>query len=314
MNTLQLAPTDGIGSLASLASRATDAALSPLAPASRRVYRARIRDWLYWSRGSPLDREHVIKYIRTLESTGRSAQVRNQALAALKKLAAEAGELGWIDHASASQIDRIKSKRITGIRTGRWLTAIQTARLIESVDGTTVIGKRDLAALALLAGCGLRRAEACALTLEQLRRMDGKLYLANLIGKGGRVRSLSVPGWAAQFINRWVLTLTGGVKVLRSVSACGAINGSLSPSAVRDIVRRYGAVIGVPDLNPHDLRRTFAKLSRLGGAPLEAIQCSLGHASVKTTELYTRCGDEANAGDFIQLPGQPTNGALWPTS
>lgn len=89
--------------------------------------------------------------------------------------------------------------------------------------------------------------------------------------------------------------------LLRSISRSGTINGSLSPAAIRDIVRKHGAAIGIPDLNPHDLRRTCAKLSRLGGAPLETIQKTLGHASLKTTEVYLATGEEANAGDFIQL-------------
>lgn len=76
---------------------------------------------------------------------------------------------------------------------------------------------------------------------------------------------------------------------------------SLSGANIRRIVRKYGRMIGVPDLNPHDLRRTHARLARLGGAPLETIQHTLGHASVKTTELYCRTGEEANAGDFIDL-------------
>ena len=89
--------------------------------------------------------------------------------------------------------------------------------------------------------------------------------------------------------------------VLRAVRRDGTINGSLSSSAVRDIVRRYGRAIGVPDLAPHDLRRTFSRLSRQGGAPMEVIQKSLGHASMRTTELYCQTGEEANAGDFLGL-------------
>ena len=89
--------------------------------------------------------------------------------------------------------------------------------------------------------------------------------------------------------------------LLRSIRADGTINGSLSPGAVRAIVQRYGALIGVPDLNPHDLRRSLARAARRAGAPLEVIQHTLGHASVRTTEIYTRTGEEANAGDFIEL-------------
>jgi len=91
------------------------------------------------------------------------------------------------------------------------------------------------------------------------------------------------------------------MRLFRSITATGVINGSLSCTAVRDIVRKYGLAIGIPDLNPHDLRRTCAKLARLGGAPLETIQKTLGHASLKTTEVYLSTGEEANAGDFIDL-------------
>ena len=92
--------------------------------------------------------------------------------------------------------------------------------------------------------------------------------------------------------------------LLRAVRRDGSINGSLSSSAVRDIVRRYGRAIGVPDLAPHDLRRTHARLAREGGAPMETIQKTLGHASLRTTEIYTSTGEEANAGDFLQLEGE----------
>ncbi len=79
------------------------------------------------------------------------------------------------------------------------------------------------------------------------------------------------------------------------------VNGSLSPSAIRDIIQHYGASIGFPRLAPHDLRRTYARLARDGGAPLEAVQASLGHASVQTTEKYIQSTHAANAGDFIQI-------------
>lgn len=91
------------------------------------------------------------------------------------------------------------------------------------------------------------------------------------------------------------------VYLLRSIRADGTINGSLSTGAVRAIVQRCGASIGVPELNPHDLRRSLARAARRAGAPLETIQHTLGHASVRTTEIYTRTGEEANAGDYFDL-------------
>ena len=195
---------DSLESLESLQSRAVESCLTSLAPASRRVYAARIRDYLAWSRGSPLDREHVQRYMRALELQAASPQVRNQALAALKKLSCEAAELAWIEQSAAAQIGRIKARRITGIRSGKWLTRDQAQRLLAAPDRTTVTGRRDSVVLALLLGCGLRRDEAVRLTAAQCVTMDGRMVLRNVEGKGGRVRSVSVPRWAAQTINEWI--------------------------------------------------------------------------------------------------------------
>lgn len=79
------------------------------------------------------------------------------------------------------------------------------------------------------------------------------------------------------------------------------VNGSLSPSAIRDIVAHYARLIGVPNLAPHDLRRTCARLAREGGAPIETIQATLGHASIQTTERYIASTAASNAGDFIKV-------------
>jgi len=289
----------------SLADRCIAAALSGLSDCSRRVYQQRINAWLKWSDGTTaLDRENVKRWLRSLELAQSSPQVRNQALAALKKLAIEAGELGWIEHDAAVRIAAIKAKRISGVRTGLWLDKAQCVQLLLAPDGTTAIGKRDRAVLALLLGCGLRRSEACGCTIEQIEYRAGHMLLVNLIGKGGRVRSIAVPGWAQKTIEAWhkAAGMNDGY-LLRSIDRGGTINGSLSAAAVRDIIKRYGTTIGVPKLRPHDLRRTYAKLSRLGGAPLETIQHSLGHASLKTTEVYLHTGEEANAGDYMNLEG-----------
>ena len=198
---------DSLDSLESLQSRAVESCLTSLAPASRRVYAARIRDYLAWSRGSPLDREHVQRYMRALELQAASPQVRNQALAALKKLSCEAAELAWIEQSAAAQIGRIKARRITGIRCGKWLTRDQAQRLLQAPDRTTVTGRRDSVVLALLLGCGLRRDEAVRLTAAQCVTMDGRMVLRNVEGKGGRIRSVGVPKWAQTTIENWIKEL-----------------------------------------------------------------------------------------------------------
>ena len=59
----------------------------------------------------------------------------------------------------------------------------------------------------------------------------------------------------------------------------------MTPQAIRDVVVHYSDALGF-DVAAHDLRRTFAKLAHKGGAGLDQIQLSLGHASIQTTERY----------------------------
>jgi len=61
---------------------------------------------------------------------------------------------------------------------------------------------------------------------------------------------------------------------------------SLTGECIWSVLRKYTAELGWPNLAPHDLRRTYAKLAYQGGARLEQIQMSLGHASIQTTERY----------------------------
>jgi integrase len=64
-------------------------------------------------------------------------------------------------------------------------------------------------------------------------------------------------------------------------------HGSLTGNCIRLALRKYtSSELGLGNLAPHDLRRTYARLAHQGRAKLEQIQISLGHASVQTTERY----------------------------
>jgi hypothetical protein len=72
-------------------------------------------------------------------------------------------------------------------------------------------------------------------------------------------------------------------RVFRPINKGGRLtHESLTEKCFWSMLRKYAAGIGLPNLAPHDLRRSCAKLARQGGASLEQIQLSLGHASVQT--------------------------------
>src|SRR5262249_21895626 len=140
--------------------------------------------------------------------------------------------------------------------------------------------------LGMLLGCGLRRSELAALTIEDIQQREGRWVIVDVRGKGSRLRSVPTPAWAKSLVDSW--TATAGIskgRLFRRISQKGEVGEALTAQAVYLIVKGYAAQIGV-ELAPHDLRRTFAKLAHCGRSPLEQIQLSLGHESIVTTERY----------------------------
>ena len=155
-------------------------------------------------------------------------------------------------------------------------------------DRSTLKGKRDFAILALLVGCALRRRELAALTVEDIQLRENRWVIADLCGKGARIRTVAVPVWVKQGINAWMTAakIEEG-RLFRSVKKGGKkIGESLGDWAVWSIVEQSAKAIGIERFGAHDLRRTCAKLCRKSGGDLEQIKFLLGHSSIQTTERY----------------------------
>ena len=111
--------------------------------------------------------------------------------------------------------------------------------------------------------------------------------LADLVGKGRRVRTVAVPLWVKQGIHAW---MTAGAieegRLLRSIRKGDKVGQGLSDWAVWSVVAELAKQIGIERFGAHDLRRTCAKLCRKAGGDLEQIKFLLGHSSIQTTEKY----------------------------
>ena len=153
-------------------------------------------------------------------------------------------------------------------------------------DIKTVKGLRDRAILAVMIGGGLRRSEVADLMIDDIQQRDGRWVIVDLIGKGNRVRSVPIPSWTKKAIDEWLAAVDTEGRLFVSIKKSGRITGqNMTAQAVRNIANHYGKMLGV-ELAAHDLRRTFAKLAKNGGAGLDQIQLTLGHASIQTTERY----------------------------
>jgi integrase len=274
---------------------AKSAVLSSLTSRSgQRTYDHAIREFVAWYCSEPrlaFNRTVVLRYRIHLEQRQYAPATINLRLAAVRRVAYEAADAGLLSPELAAGIRRVKGVRRLGVRLGNWLTPEQGRRLLEHAEPATPRQLRDHAMLAMLIGCGLRRGELLALTLESIQQREEHWVIADLVGKGGHIRTVPIPQWVKSTVDAW--TTAGGItagRVFRTINKAGRIWGDgMSPKVLWDVVRVAAANAGIEKLAPHDLRRTCARLCHLGGGELEQIQFLLGHVSVQTTERYLGC-------------------------
>ena len=239
-------------------------------------------------RQQPVSRTLILEFRAAMLDRELGASTINVKLSAIRKLVDEAKRAGVIGAEEASQMSDIPNVRQNGTRLGNWLTKEQAKELLAVPDRSTLKGKRDYVVLALLTGCALRRNELAMLEVETIQLREGRWVLADVCGKGRRIRTVAVPLWVKQGINVWMTAakIEDG-RLLRRVSKSGKILGErLSDWAVWSVVEQAAKQIGIERFGAHDLRRTCAKLCRKAGGDLEQIKFLLGHSSIQTTERY----------------------------
>jgi site-specific recombinase XerD len=240
-------------------------------------------DWYQQEQPGPLCKAVVQHYkASVLEGRGLAASSINASLAALRKLAGEAADNGLLEAEVARAIGKVKGAKAQGARLGNWLSREQAQALLDMPDRSTLRGLRDSALLAVLLGAGLRRAEAAGLRVDHLQQREGRWVIVDLLGKGGRVRSVPIAAWVKASIDRWLNA--AGIEdgyVVRPVNKGARLGGErVSEAGIYAMLKTYA------EIAPHDLRRSFAQMARKSGCAIEQIQLSLGHTSISTTEKY----------------------------
>jgi integrase len=253
---------------------------------SKRNYAKALDNLFVFAAGRPLTRALLMEWRTAMDKLSPSTV--NVRLSAMRKLVTEAQRNGMLSAGEAENLTGVSNIREKGIRLGNWLTREQAKELLQVPDRSKLKGKRDYVILALLVGCALRRQELANLYLEDIQMREGRWVIADLRGKGGRVRTVAVPIWVKQGINAWTTAaeIEDG-RLLRSISKSGKLSGdTLSDWAIWSVVEQSAKEIGMEHFGAHDLRRTCAKLCRKAGGDLEQIKFLLGHSSIQTTERY----------------------------
>jgi integrase/recombinase XerC len=262
------------------------------AAATRRAYAADLRQLAGWASAAGID--PVALDYRTLRRFASVLSERRAAPATVaRKLAALRACLGVLadDGVLAANPAELLSapRRVQPLP--RVLKPDEAAGLLDAIPVRTPLQLRDRAMFELAYGCGLRAAELVDLDVGSV---DFDSEEVRVLGKGGRTRVVPAGEPAnvalARYLERARPALAGGgAAALEPALFLSRAGRRLSTSDVR---RRLGhwtrraALAG--GVSPHTLRHSFATHLLDGGADLRAIQELLGHASLSTTQLYTR--------------------------
>ncbi len=178
------------------------------------------------------------------------------------------------------------------------LSVAQIVSLMDAVVGDDPAARRDRAVLELLYGTGCRISEAGSLSLPDVDLHDG---LVRVTGKGARERIVPLGRCAAEALQRWLAPEGRGALepdrwARRGDAEAVFLNqrgGRLSRQGLWLVVRRHGDAAGIGSLlTPHVLRHSCATHMLDGGADIRFVQEMLGHASISTTQIYTRVSTE----------------------
>jgi integrase/recombinase XerC/integrase/recombinase XerD len=173
-------------------------------------------------------------------------------------------------------------------RLPRVLGPDEVAGLLDRIPARSPLEVRDRALFELAYSCGLRADEIVGMDVGDTD-FDGETVRVN--GKGSKTRIVPIGEPAQRALERYLATARHALEPQRDEPALFVSRRGrrLSPSDIRRRLARWvreAAVAG--QISPHTLRHSFATHLLEGGADLRSIQELLGHASVSTTQVYTR--------------------------
>lgn len=171
---------------------------------AQRGYRHAIDEFVEWYCSEPrlsFSRTVVLGYRIHLEARRLAPGTINLRLGAVRRLAYEASDSGLLSADWAAGIRRVKGVKKIGVRLGNWLLPDQATALLDTPDPETMKGKRDMALLAILLACGLRRHEAVELKVSDLQQREDHWAIVDLIGKASRIRTIPVPDCVKDLID-----------------------------------------------------------------------------------------------------------------
>ena len=238
--------------------------------------------------------DDIVAWVHELQGSGLARSTVKRRVVAARNLHRFLAEEGVVD--SDPGVDVSPPPVARGLP--KALTEDEVGRLLDSVEGSDAVARRDRAILETLYGTGMRISELVGMSLRDLDLHDG---FVRVVGKGDKERVVPVLGAANAALADW-LTVDGRGAMIpkrwrrRDDEDAVFLNqrgGRLGRQGTWLVVKAHGERAGIGDrLTPHVLRHSCATHLLDHGADIRAVQELLGHASIGTTQIYTKVSDE----------------------
>ncbi len=252
-------------------------------------------EWLKSQKASVMNAtsQHLEKFVAHLRSAGKAPKSVARQFAAVRMFYRYLAQEGIRDDNPAVLVDGVKvpSSLPKGI------SEDEVALLLSAVRGVDSFARRDRAILEFLYATGARVAEVCTLSMSDIDMEDS---LVRLFGKGSKERIVPFGGPCHDALRDYFDLGGRPALVPESWSSredsdavfLGVHGTRLSRQAIFNIVKKYAALAKIKEISPHSLRHSCATHMLVHGADLRVVQELLGHASVSTTQIYTRVDNE----------------------
>ena len=255
-----------------------------LSPATITAYRRDLRQYLAHLGTRRPDGAAVASFVAAQHASGLAATTVARRLAAVRGFHRFLVAEGIADEDPTRLVDSPQRPRALP----KALTVEETFALLEAPDPAALGGRRDRALLEFLYATGCRVAEAVGLDELDLDLIEGT---ALVTGKGNKQRLVPVGSGARRALQAW-LPDRAALRTARSGRAVflNLRGGRITRQGIWEVVRAAGRRAGLPEgaASPHVLRHSAATHMVEGGADLRTVQELLGHASISTTQVYTR--------------------------
>jgi integrase/recombinase XerD len=218
---------------------------------------------------------------------GRSGASAKILTSGLRSLLRYLHVVGLIERPLAQAVPRAAGWRLSSLP--QPLDVEHVARLLLSCDQATVVGRRDLAILTLLARLGLRAGEVARLCLDDINWRAGEVTIH---GKGSTSDRLPLPHEAGERLVSYLRQGRPQVDFREVFVSMHAPLRPLSPIAVTHVVATACKRARIKPVHAHRLRHTLASELLRAGTPLAQIAPVLRHASVATTAIYAKIDRE----------------------